>query len=87
MKTLKEWKQSKLDMDIFLDTPCEIDEGFYLRILESVPVHYATEYATQGGDPVDSFENHKGKTVYTYMTVRNVNGKFFYLGILPEFKS
>ena len=33
-----------------------------------------------------SFKNHKGKKVFTYMTVNSINGKFFYLGILPEFK-
>lgn len=86
MKTLKGWQKSNLDMDEYLNQPCEIDEELYLDILECVPTHYLGELAQQGGDAVDSFKNHKGKKVFTYMTVNSINGKFFYLGILPEFK-
>ncbi len=86
MKTLKNWEKSNLDMDVYLNEPCEIDEALYLDILECVPTHYSSEYAQQGGDAIDSFEDHKGKKVFTYMTVNSINGKFYYMGILPEFK-
>jgi hypothetical protein len=86
MKTFKKWEKSNLDMDKYLDTPCEIDEELYLDILEYVPPHYLGELAQQGGDAIDSFRNEKGKKVFTYMTVNSINGKYFYLGILPEFK-
>lgn len=86
MKTLKGWEESNLDMDEYLNEPCEIDEELYLDILECVPTHYSGELAQQGGDACDSFENHKGKKVFTYRTVNSLNGKFFNLGILPEFK-
>lgn len=86
MKTLKDWEESSLNMDSYLNEPCEIDEELYLDILECVPPHYLGELAQQGGDAIDSFKNEKGKEVFTYMTVNNVNGKYFYLGILPEFK-
>lgn len=86
MKTFKEWENSNLDMDVYLNEPCEIDEELYLDILECVPPYYLGDLAQQGGDAIDSFENDKGKKVLTYMTVNSMNGKFFYLGILPEFK-
>jgi len=85
-KTLKGWEKSKVDLDKYIDEPCEIDEELYCYILEIVPTHYSSKYAQQGGDACDSFENHKGKKVFTYMTVKSVNSKYFYLGILPEFK-
>lgn len=86
MKTLKGWEKSNLDMTEYLDEPCEIDEELYLDILECVPPHYLGELAQQGGDAIYSFKNQKDKEVFTYMTVSNINSKYFYLGILPEFK-
>ena len=86
MKTLKNWEKSNLDMDVYLNEPCEIDEALYLDILECVPTHYSSEYAQQGGDAIDSFEDYKGKKVFTYMTVNSINGKLYIKGNLPEFK-
>ena len=86
MKTLKQWEKSKLDLDEFLTEPCQIDEALYLDILECVGATYSTDYAQQGGDPMDSFYNDDDEQVFTYFTVKAVNDKYFFLGILPEFK-
>lgn len=48
MKTLKGWEESNLDMDEYLNEPCEIDEQLYLEILDCVPPHYLGDLAQQG---------------------------------------
>lgn len=86
IKTLKDWEQSDLDLDKYLPTPCEIDEELYLDILETVPPHYISDYAQQGGDPEDTIKGRNGEKIYIYMTVKQIANRYFYLGMLPEFK-
>ena len=81
-KTYKSWEKSEVDLDKYLDEPCEIDEALDLYIGECVAPKYLSYGLTQGGDCV--FEDDLN-TRY-YMTTSVVNGKHFYLGVLPEFK-
>lgn len=86
-KTYKEWQKSNLDLDKYLPEPCEIDEELALYIGECVPpVYLGPNGLCQGGDAQASVGKWPNDEVLTYMTVSNVNGKDFYLGILPEFK-
>lgn len=80
-KTRKGWEKSNLDLDKYLTEPCEIDEELSLYIGECVAPTYYSDGLTQGGDP----EKHEDSIGF-YMTTSIVNGKHFYLGILPEFK-
>lgn len=81
MKTKKEWENSNLDLDEYLNEPCEIDEELDLYIGECVSPKYNSPLFTQCGEP-RYYEDGIGY----FMTVSIVNGKHFYLGILPEFK-
>lgn len=85
MKTLQEWEESDLDLDQYLTEPCEIDEALYNEIAEVVPPAYCLNGLVQGGDPIRDVPFCEG--VLTYDTVMHLNGRFFYLGELPEFKT
>lgn len=82
MKTRKGWDKSNIDLDKYLNEPCEIDEELYNYIAEVVMPNYHMNGLIQGGDAIDTDENE----VLTYQTVLYVNNKYFYIGILPEFK-
>ncbi len=87
MKTLKKWEKSGLDLDIYLGEPCEIDEDIANYIGEVVAPNYLGHDLVQGGDAERSVESYDSfKKIYFYMTTSYVNGKYFYLGVLPEFK-
>lgn len=86
MKTKKGWDASNLSLSVYMKEPTEIDEEMYMYISEVVAPHYLRQDLTQGGDPYGAMPAEDGTTVFTYMTVSEVNGKYFYLGILPEFK-
>lgn len=87
MKTLKKWEKSKLDLDDYLSEPCEIDEDLSNYIGEVIAPQYCGNGLTQGGDAIKSEESYDNfKKIYFYMTTSYINGKHFYLGILPEFK-
>jgi hypothetical protein len=85
MKTLKQFEKANQtkDLDEFLSAGDEIDEQMYYHIGcgYMAPV-YDNGTIMQGGDPCDSKDG-----VYTYMTVSQVNDKYYYLGELPEFKT
>ncbi|WP_421977849.1 hypothetical protein [Roseivirga seohaensis] len=88
IKTLKGWKKSNLNLDDYLPEPCEIDEELSLYIGECVPAKYLgfENKLTQGGDCEKEEEAEDGDPIGYYMTTSFVNGKNFYLGILPEFR-
>lgn len=83
MKTYKQWQKSSLDLDQFLEYPCEIDEKLYMYIAEIVAPNYCNGGIFQCGEPMYSDENGIG----WYDTVSDVKGKYFYLGILPDFNN
>lgn len=81
IKTYKGWDKSGLDLDEYLTEPCEIDEELLNYIGECVAPTYVSPEFTQGGDPCKT-EN----GVEFFATCSIVGDKYFYLGILPEFK-
>jgi hypothetical protein len=85
-KTRNGWEKSKLDLDKYLTEPCEIDEEMMLYIQECVPPQYATYEFGQGGDPIKHEDDKDGEPIGFYMTTSFINGKHFYLGVLPEFR-
>jgi hypothetical protein len=85
-KTYKGWEKSGIDLGEYLTEPCEINEELYLYIVECTHPEYSWDGLIQGGDPVDSIEGDDFDKIYTFMTVFTDRGKYFYLGILPEFK-
>lgn len=87
IKTLSGWKKSKINLDKYLTEPCEIDEELYHYVGEATAPSYIdkgliqmgeAEYSEEADDSLDH--------IMYYMTVSIVNKKYFYLGILPEFK-
>jgi len=84
MKALKAFEdQEVLELTQFMPEPCEIDEEMYYHILCGyVPSSYHFNSIGQAGEP-----ERNAADCYYYMTVSMVNKKFFYLGILPEFKT
>lgn len=87
MKTKDEWDESDLNLSDYLTEPCEIDEGLYLYIGEIVAPSYCTPGLIQCGE-ADRQEPayYQDDPIMFRKTVSEVNGKYFYLGILPEFK-
>ena len=85
MKTLKEFEKiQKLELTEYLPEPCEIDWDLYSHVsCGYVASSYLGASLSQAGEAHDTNED----DVYTYMTVSEVNGKYFYLGILPGFKT
>ena len=81
MKTLKDWENSKLDLDDYLKEPTEINEELANYISGCIAPVYSSNEFTQGGDPRK--EEHD---ILFYQTFMYLNGKYFYLGILPEFQ-
>ena len=89
MKTLEAWEKSNLDLDDYLgNEPCEIDEVLFNYIAETVLPQFLYGGFVQGGECERSeFTNpFYLEEIFFYMTTSSVNEKYFYLGILPEFK-
>lgn len=82
MKTFKQWEKSGIDLDDFLQPMDEVDERLYLYAGEIVAPKYCSNSLIQMGEAHDKIHG-----IYHYMTFRNVGFKYYYLGILPEFKS
>jgi hypothetical protein len=80
MKTRKGWEKSNIILSDYLKKPCQIDEALHNYIGEIVTPQYNYDGIVQCGEA----EYHDGY-VLNYMTSRHINGKYFYLGILPEF--
>lgn len=95
MKTLKEWHESQLDLLDYLGTePCEVDEDIYYDQLGAVSPAYLSHGLLQVGEPYTHDENN----VPHYFTFKRMQYKhdpnggdvlhtFYFIGILPEFKS
>ena len=86
MKTYKKWQKANINLDIYLgEIPCEIDEELYHYIGETVAPTYCGGGFVQLGEAERSEGEYPDTTDY-YMTCSYTFGKFYYLGILPEFK-
>ena len=80
-KTLKWLEKSPLEFRQYLSSPCEIDEDLYNEIAWVVPPVYSYEWLVQWWDA--EYTKHD---VLFYSTVSYIDGKYYYLWILPEFK-
>lgn len=87
LKTLKGWEASNLDLTDYLQYPCEIDEDLANYIGECVAPQYLGNGLVQGGD-CEFHENNPEtfEKIGFYLTTYHKDRKFFYLGVLPEFK-
>jgi hypothetical protein len=80
MKKFKAWEKSKLNLNEYLIEPCQIDEELYLSIGSIVVPKCNLNGFIQCGEA-----EYEKDDMFYYMTVSIVNGKYYYLGILPEF--
>lgn len=86
LKTLTDWEENHSDKELteYLQPLDEIDEQMYWRIACGfMAAKYQHGGLIQGGDPNEEIS----EACYTYATVNEINGKFYYLGELPEFKA
>lgn len=87
LKTYEDWVKSQQDLENFLgEIPCEIDEDIYYDQLGALPPLYhdkGFQYHNifQVGEAYTSIDG-----INQIMTFTESNNRFFYLGILPEFK-
>lgn len=82
MKTLKKWGKSNLSLIEYLTEPCQIDEELHNYLGEIV----APQYCFSGLIQLGEAERSDDDGILYYMSSSFVNGKYFYLGILPEFR-
>lgn len=83
MKTLKQFEKQDEGFDTFLKPLDQIDWFLYEHILCAyVPANFDDGQFGQNGEC--SFE--KFETNY-YTTVATFNGKYYYLGDMPDFKN
>ncbi len=81
IKTKQAWDDSGLDFDQFVNPMDEIDEEMYYYFLGVVPTQYNKGYLFQLGE-AEREEN----DLWYYSTFTKYNNKYYFLGILPEFK-
>lgn len=88
MKTKSDWEASRLPLEVYLLEPCEIDKALYLHIGKKGLSGYHTPNLRQCYEamPVARSYHQGSKDVCFRMTVSKVNEKYFYLGVLPDFK-
>lgn len=87
VKNFKTWLKTDIDLDEYMQNiPCEIDEEMYNYIAECVAPNYLFNGIVQGGDPYGTIPTGYEDDIELYDTVREVNGRYYFLGILPEFK-
>ena len=88
MKTFEKWEKSGMPLVEYLVEPCQIDEKLHYFLGECVAPKYLAKGLVQCGEceNTDFAINNHYLFVGHYMTTSFVNGKYFYLGILPEFK-
>jgi len=82
-KTKKQWDKSWLQLDEFIPLPCEIDEELYNYIWEVVWPSYINNNILQWWEARWKDTN----WVPTYDTVSFYNDRYFYLWVLPAFKT
>lgn len=88
MKTLEGWEKSNVNLDKYLGRgPVEVDEGIYLHIAEwSVP-YFDDGTHMQNGEATTTVNGITYRdTFFTESVEGSDDVKYFYLGILPEFK-
>lgn len=85
-KTYKGWLETTLDLDKYLAEPCVIDSDLYHFILACAPFKSFSLGLIQGGDSEEHGETEDGEPIEYYMTISEVDDRYFYLGILPEFR-
>jgi hypothetical protein len=66
----------------YLTEPCQIDEELHNYLGEIV----APQYCFSGLIQLGEAERSDDDGILYYMSSSFVNGKYFYLGILPEFR-
>ena len=82
MKTRKAWNRSGKELTDFLHLGDEIDEALFNYVGEVVAPAYCSHGFSQCGEP----QYHKDETPF-HMTVCCIDDRYYYLGILPLFKS
>ena len=82
-KTYEGWEKSCLDLSEYLYSPCEIDSDLFYYLLDCVPAAYCENGIIQGGDA--EFKR-GGVQHYNTLYEDRTTKRFYYLGILPEFK-
>lgn len=87
MKTYEEWQSSDQKFTEFFKPMDEIDESTYNHIMEVVAPHYCC-VAHNGGWWGQNGECYiKIDGISHYMTVfESPEGRFYYIGVAPEFK-
>lgn len=81
IKTFKAWEKTDLELTEFLNPCDQVDEEIYNHMATVVHPQYSSREFLQEGEPEFMKDG-----VYFYSTFSLTNGKYFYLGILPEFK-
>jgi hypothetical protein len=81
LKTYKNWEESGIDFDKFIKPFDEVDGEMYDYFSGVVSPQYCTKDLLQIGE---AWEEKDG--VFFYETFMHINNKYFYVGILPEFK-
>jgi hypothetical protein len=79
IKTLKQWDKSGIELTEFLKPCDQVDEDLYMHMGEIVAPQYCSREFLQVGEA-----GRKEDGVYFYTTFSQVDGKYFYLGVLPE---
>lgn len=88
LKTYKDWVKSQQDLKEFLGIePCEIDFKLYDDQLMCVPPEYyiGNTFEVSMLLQVGEVYTHQNGIPF-YFTFKRTANKYYYLGILPEFK-
>lgn len=81
MKTLKQYEKSEKGLHEFLRPLDRIDWPLYEHILCGwVPSHFDDGVRGQAGEC-----NHSKDGIWYYDTVSTIDGKYYYLGLMPSF--
>lgn len=76
-KTLKKWRETKLDLNKYMPNVSEVDEDLFWDMIECLPPIWGPNGIRQVGEPMDHDENNNP----TYMTFLDANDRYYYLGI------
>lgn len=82
-KTLEKWEAGKeMDLEDYLQPMDEIDYDLYAYSWAWVSPYWSSNGFIQWGEPNNTIND-----VYYRMTFATVNERYYYLGILPEFRN
>jgi len=76
MKTMEQWKESKLNLEKFLQVGDEVDETIKSYFINVLPPKTATYNCIQIGEPYDI--NEKGQD--TYFTLQRESNGWIFVG-------